>query len=103
MEKLEKEESLIPKKESHTPLPKEQPKKRKLTFKEQQEYTMLPSKIEAYEETIKELNLCLSDPKCYEQKGIVVLGKELETLTNEYDKALERYLELEEFVSELQS
>jgi ATP-binding cassette subfamily F protein uup len=79
-----------------------EPKKQtKLSYKEQREYDSLPSIIEELELKIQELNTCLSNPKCYEQRGIVAVSSELEEVKAEYDAKVERYLELEMKVEEL--
>ncbi|MDY0328465.1 MAG: ABC-F family ATP-binding cassette domain-containing protein [Arcobacteraceae bacterium] len=83
------------------PIIKEQKKQTKLTFKEQKEYESLPTIIEEIEQKIEELGICLSDPKCYEQRGIVVVSAELEEVKKEYETKVERYLELEMKVEEL--
>lgn len=79
-----------------------EPKKQtKLSYKEQREYDSLPSLIEELEQKIEELNTCLSNPKCYEQRGIVAVSSELEEVKAEYEAQVERYLELEMKVEEL--
>ncbi|MEW6551102.1 MAG: ribosomal protection-like ABC-F family protein [Campylobacterota bacterium] len=79
-----------------------EPKKQtKLSYKEQREYDSLPSLIEELEQKIEELNTCLSNPKCYEQRGIVAVSSELEEVKAQYDAQVERYLELEMKVEEL--
>lgn len=79
-----------------------EPKKQtKLSYKEQREYDSLPSLIEELELKIEELNTCLSNPKCYEQRGIVAVSSELEEVKTEYEAQVERYLELEMKVEEL--
>lgn len=79
-----------------------EPKKQtKLSYKEQREYDSLPSVIEELELKIEELNTCLSNPKCYEQRGIVAVSSELEEVKAEYEAKVERYLELEMKVEEL--
>ena len=88
-------------------LPKEEPKqekrvKKKLSYKEQRDLELLPPKIEELETKIDEINNCLSNPKCYKEKGLQELSKELETLQKEYDKLSDRYLELLELQEELE-
>lgn len=79
-----------------------EPKKQtKLSYKEQREYDSLPSLIEELEQKIEELNTCLSNPKCYEQRGIVAVSSELEEVKAQYEAQVERYLELEMKVEEL--
>jgi ATP-binding cassette subfamily F protein uup len=81
---------------------KEEPQKikkqTKLSYKDQREYDKLPEEIEKLEKDIEELNSCLMDPKCYEQKGIVAVSKELEEIEAIYEQKVEKYLELEELV-----
>ena len=43
------------------------------------------------------------DPKCYEDKGIVAVSQELELVEKEYEKKVERFLELEELVESFNS
>jgi ATP-binding cassette subfamily F protein uup len=77
----------------------EKPKvKTKLTYNDKRDYESLPNEIETLELQIKELNECMMDPKCYEQKGLVALSQELEKINNIYEQKVERYLELEELV-----
>jgi ATP-binding cassette subfamily F protein uup len=52
-------------------------KQNKLSYKDQREYDSLPKEIEELEEKIEEINQCLSNPECYEQRGIVAVSKEL--------------------------
>ena len=78
-------------------------KQTKLSYKDQREYDTLPSEIEDLENTIEELNSCLTDPKCYEQKGIVAVSKELEETEKSYEAKVERFLELEELVESFNS
>jgi len=75
------------------------PKKRtKLSYKEQREYDNLPQEIEELEKTIKELNNCLANPKCYEEKGVISLSNELEKSKEIYEQKVDRFLELEELI-----
>ena len=80
------------------------PKKQtKLSYKDQREYDSLPDEIEKLEHIIEELNNCLADPKCYEQRGIVAVSKELEETEQNYETKVERFLELEELVESFNS
>lgn len=83
-----------PKKEE----PQKIKKQTKLSYKDQREYDKLPQEIEELEKNIEDLNSCLMDPKCYEQKGIVAVSKELEEIEAIYEQKVEKYLELEELV-----
>ncbi|RXJ83603.1 ribosomal protection-like ABC-F family protein [Arcobacter sp. CECT 8985] len=78
---------------------KTQPKKQtKLSYKDQRDYDNLPKEIEELEQKIEEINQCLSNPECYEQKGIVAVSKELEEVEEIYEQKVERFLELEELI-----
>ena len=63
----------------------------------------MPKEIEDLEKKLDEINRCLMDPKCYEQKGIVAMSKELEDTKNIYDEKVERFLELEELIESFNS
>ncbi len=73
-------------------------KQNKLSYKDQREYDSLPKEIEELEEKIEQINICLSTPSCYEEKGIVAVSKELEETEKVYEEKVERFLELEEMV-----
>ena len=73
-------------------------KQTKLSYKDQREYDALPQELETLETKIEELTLCLSNPKCYEQKGIVAVSNELEITKEVYEEKVERFLELEELI-----
>jgi len=73
-------------------------KQNKLSYKDQREYDMLPKEIEELENKIEEINQCLANPACYEQKGIVAVSKELEEAETIYENKVERFLELEELI-----
>ena len=75
--------------------------KTKLSYKEQQDYDKLPDEIEALEIKIAEINKCLYDPKCYEEKGLTALSEELSQLEVEYEEKTERYLEILEIFESL--
>ncbi len=78
-------------------------KQTKLSYKDQREYDMLPKEIEDLELKLDEINACLMNPKCYEQKGIVTLSKELEEKKAIYEEKVERFLTLEELVESFNS
>ncbi|AXX92755.1 ABC transporter ATP-binding protein [Malaciobacter molluscorum LMG 25693] len=83
---------------------KAQPKKQtKLSYKDQRNYDSLPKEIEELEKKIEEINICLSNPQCYEQKGIVAVSKELEEVEEIYEQKVERFLELEELIESFNS
>lgn len=73
-------------------------KQNKLSYKDQIVYDALPEEIEQLEAQIEEINACLSNPACYEQKGIVAVSQELEEVKAIYEEKVERFLELEELV-----
>ncbi|WP_024791674.1 ribosomal protection-like ABC-F family protein [Lebetimonas sp. JS138] len=77
---------------------KERPKRKqtKLSYKEQRELEELPVLLEELEASIAEIEECLSNPDCYNEKGLVNLTGELEEIKKLYDEKVERYLELEE-------
>ena len=68
----------------------------KLTYKEQQEYKTLPSKIEKLEDEIEEINICLESQECYEKIGLLELSNRLETKQTQLDVLIEKYLAIEE-------
>jgi ATP-binding cassette subfamily F protein uup len=49
-----------------------------------------------------ELEACLADPECYNEKGLSSIGAELEELRKKYDDSSERYLQLLELEEELE-
>lgn len=82
-------------------LAKEQKEKKskaptKLSYKDQRALESLPSEIEGLEMMIKRLESELSDPKIYEQKGIISIANELEECKKLYEEKLEQYFELME-------
>jgi ATP-binding cassette subfamily F protein uup len=74
----------------------QKPKQLKLTFKEKIALEKLPVEIEELEAKIDTMNVCLSDPKCYEEIGITKLAKELEEIKALYDAKVDELLELQE-------
>ena len=78
-------------------------KQTKLSYKDQREYDNLPKEIEELEKKLDEINACLMNPKCYEQKGIVAMSKELEETKEIYEQKVERFLELEELIESFNS
>ncbi len=78
-------------------------KQTKLSYKDQREYDMLPKELEDLELKLEEINACLMNPKCYEQKGIVAMSQELEKTKEIYDQKVERFLELEELIESFNS
>jgi len=83
---------------------KQKPKKKtKLSYKEQRELEELPKLIDELEITIAEIEECLANPECYQEKGLMELSKELEEVKKLYEQKVERYLELEELKEELEN
>ena len=92
-------------KEVKTSTPKEvkkQTKQTKLSYKEQRDYDTLPQEIEELEKKIKEINECLYNPKCYEEKGLVTLSEELSQTEIIYEEKTDRYLEVMEIFEDLE-
>ena len=77
--------------------------KTKLSYKEQRDLEMLPLRIDELEEKIDEINRCLYDPDCYNERGLQELTDALEMSQKEYDEISERYLEILELQEELES
>ncbi len=75
---------------------------KKLSYKENKILKEYPILIENLENEIKNINECLSDPKCYKEKGLEELYKNLQNNEKELDKLLEIYLEVEEKREELE-
>ncbi|MDR1007795.1 MAG: ABC-F family ATP-binding cassette domain-containing protein [Campylobacteraceae bacterium] len=69
---------------------------KKLSYKENQEYLILPSKIDELENEIKRLKEYLANPEYYQKLGVNELTKQLFTKENELEPLIERYLEIEE-------
>jgi len=76
---------------------------KKLSYKEKRELEELPKLIDELEITITELEECLTNPDCYQEKGLVSLSKELDELKDIYETKVERYLELEELKEKLEN
>ncbi len=81
----------------------EQPKKKatKLSYKDQRDLERLPALIEELEAKIDEINACLYDPDCYQERGLTKVADELKEVEEEYEKLSERYLEVLEMEEEL--
>ncbi|UFH59938.1 ribosomal protection-like ABC-F family protein [Sulfurovum mangrovi] len=77
-------------------------KQTKLSYKQQQDFDKLPAEIEALEEKIDQLNHCLQDPECYQERGLTAISEELSKVEEEYEEKSERYLEVLEIYEELQ-
>ena len=76
-------------------------KPKKLSYKFQREYDLLPDEIEELENKIAQLNDCVMDPKCYEQKGLLAMTQELDAMNILYEEKVERFLELEQMIEDL--
>lgn len=76
--------------------------KNKLSYKDKRDLELLPLKIENLEAKIDELNNCLANPECYNQKGLSEVSKELALVEKEYENLSERYLEVLELQEELE-
>jgi ATP-binding cassette subfamily F protein uup len=91
-------------KESKTSKKQEKIKvKTKLSFKEQRDLDILPDIIETLENSIEELNNCLQDPDCYNQKGLTELSIELQKLEDELELKSDKYLEVLELAEEIEA
>jgi ATP-binding cassette subfamily F protein uup len=80
--------------------PKEK-KQTKLSYKEQQDFDKLPDEIEALEAKMEQLNACLQDPECYQEKGLTIITEELALLEETYEEKSDRYLEVLEIYEDL--
>lgn len=89
----------IQKEETKVEKPKNRPNK--LSYKDQREYDALPGTIELMEQKIEELKQCLSDPRCYEETGIAKVAEDLKKVEEEYEEKVERFLEIEEKIEEI--
>lgn len=68
----------------------------KLSYKEKQLLQTLPLEIEQLEHAIASIKACLSNPACYETKGLSALSLELKTKEDALEPLIETLLELEE-------
>jgi len=100
LDRMEKEIEEAPKVEA---IRKERKHSLKLSYKEQRDLDLLPEKIEALEKKLDELNACLADPECYNQRGLGTVSEELAAAELEYEELSERYLELLEKVEEMEA
>jgi len=100
-EKEQREIQEIIKGAQETVTPKESIKKQpslKLSYKENEALKILPDEIEALEEKIEKINSCLTDPSCYEDRGITAVAQELTEAEALYESKIEALLEIEEKV-----
>ncbi|WP_151944118.1 ribosomal protection-like ABC-F family protein [Aliarcobacter butzleri] len=103
LKELDSLEFDIEKEKTSVQVPQQTKKQTKLSYKDQREYDLLPKELEELESKLEEINNCLANPKCYEQKGIVAISKELEETKELYELKVERFLELEELVESFNS
>ena len=78
-------------------------RKEKLSYKEEKEYQTLSDEIDKLEKEIKELNNCLANPNCYQEKGLNELSQKLHEIENIYEQKVERYLEIEEKIERIKN
>ena len=81
----------------------DKPKIFKLTYNETRALETLPKEIELIEAKMDELNACLANPKCYEEKGIRTLADELEKTKALYEEKVEELLTIEEKAEEIEA
>ncbi len=70
----------------------------KLTYNDQREYDNLPNEIEELEFKIFELERCIMDPQCYQEKGLIDVSSDLKKINVLYEEKVEKFLKLEELV-----
>jgi len=70
----------------------------KLTYNDQREYDSLPQQIEELEFEIFKLEECISNPDCYNEKGLIETSNKLEELNKIYEQKVDRFLHFEEIV-----
>ena len=75
----------------------------KLTYKEQQDYKTLPKQIEKIENEIEEINICLTNPTCYEKIGLSKLSNDLQKNQILLDSLIEKFLLIEEKIEEIKN
>ncbi|MEA1983877.1 MAG: ABC-F family ATP-binding cassette domain-containing protein [Campylobacterota bacterium] len=103
LKELDTMESQANEKPKSTAESKEKPKSIRLTFKEKIALEKLPQEIEELEKNIEEKNMCLSDPKCYEEIGLSKLAKELQELEELYEAKMEELFEIEEKIEMIET
>ncbi len=95
--------STIEKKEANKKTKSKDSKIQKFSYKEEMDYKSLPEEIEKLEDEISEINLCLQNPKCYQEIGLTKLSKSLEEKENMLEPLIERYLQLEEKAEDIKN
>ena len=98
VEEMEKQKAQIVVKAPEIKQEEPQKTKVKLSYNEQRLYEILPKEIEELEIKIEELNECIMNPKCYEEKGLLAVSQELDSTNKSYEEKVEKFLELEEIV-----
>jgi ATP-binding cassette subfamily F protein uup len=103
---IEKELKVLDSFESSSTVKKDESKRvvqrdLKLSYKEKSDYESLPKTIEDMELKIEQLNKCLGDPECYKDRSLSELSDELSMVELEYERAVERFLEIEEKVENI--
>ncbi|CAN8139078.1 hypothetical protein THIOSC13_1310001 [uncultured Thiomicrorhabdus sp.] len=75
--------------------------KKKLTYKDQREYDLLPEKLETLEAEIEAISAVMAEPDFYSQDQATVQAKlaELQTKEGKLEAAFERWEELEGMIS----
>jgi len=101
LEAMEKEIVSSGSKEQGAGSSREKKRPTKLSYKDQRDLDTLPNEIEELEAKIDELNACLGDPECYQEKGLAALSEELAEVEKLYEEKSERYLEILELQEEL--
>lgn len=81
----------------------DKPKALKLTYNETRALETLPKEIDDIETKIDEINACLANPKCYEEKGIKTLADELEKAKALYEEKVDQLLAIEEKAEEIEA
>jgi ATP-binding cassette subfamily F protein uup len=78
--------------------PKDRPKQKKerLSFAEKKILEEYPDLIEKMETEIQNLENCLSNPDCYQKKGLSEVSKNFDEVKEKYEEVVEKYLEVEE-------
>ena len=75
----------------------------KLSFNEKKALEQLPDEIEQLEIQIQQLNNCLADPSCYEEKGISTLARELSDSEVLYEQKVDALLTIEEKLEHIEA
>ncbi|MDD4854856.1 MAG: ABC-F family ATP-binding cassette domain-containing protein [Sulfuricurvum sp.] len=81
----------------------DKPKALKLTYNETRALETLPKEIDDIEAKIDEINACLANPRCYEEKGIKPLADELEKAKKLYEEKVDQLLAIEEKAEEIEA